>query len=93
MPKKIPFRKCIGCGEMIAKSELIRVVKTPEEDFILDESGRANGRGAYICKKMQCLEKAIKSKGLERSFKVKVPANAYEALTEQLGKMEGQDGE
>ena len=68
--KKIPMRQCIGCGEMKPKKEMIRVIKTAEDEIILDTTGRKNGRGAYICPESECLQKAIKCKGLERSFKM-----------------------
>ena len=64
--KKIPMRQCIGCGEMKPKKEMIRVIKTAEDEIILDTTGRKNGRGAYICPESECLQKAIKCKGLER---------------------------
>ena len=88
MPKKIPLRKCIGCGTMKAKKELIRVVHQPDESFVLDTTGRKNGRGAYICKDQVCLKKAIDTKGLERAFKMKIPADVYESLSEELKNIE-----
>ena len=81
--KKIPLRQCVGCGEMKAKKELIRVIKNDEGVF-LDASGRKNGRGAYICADTDCLEKARKSKGLERSLKVAIPDEVYENLQTEL---------
>lgn len=86
--KKFPQRQCIGCGEMKNKKEMIRILKTPEGEFILDATGRKNGRGAYLCPTMECLKKAIRTKGLERSFKMAIPKEVYEALEkemEQLG--------
>lgn len=86
--KKFPQRQCIGCGEMKNKKEMIRILRTPEGEFSLDSTGRKNGRGAYLCPSMDCLRKAIKSKGLERSFKMAIPREVYEALEremEQLG--------
>ena len=74
--KKIPMRQCVGCGEMKAKKELIRVIKT-EEEVLLDTTGRKNGRGAYICANPECLKKARKSKGLERSLKASIPDEVY----------------
>ena len=81
--KKIPLRQCFGCGEMKAKKELIRVIKNDEGVF-LDASGRKNGRGAYICADTDCLEKARKSKGLERSLKVAIPDEVYENLEKEM---------
>lgn len=86
--KKFPQRQCIGCGEMKNKKEMLRILKTPEGEFVLDATGRKNGRGAYLCPSMECLKKAIKTKGLERSFKMAIPTEVYEALEkemEQLG--------
>ena len=78
--KKIPMRQCIGCGEMKPKKEMIRVIKTAEDEIILDTTGRKNGRGAYICPNAQCLKKAIENKGLERSFKMPVDKEVYDNL-------------
>ena len=85
MEKKIPLRKCVGCGEMKEKKSLIRVLKTPEDEILLDTTGRANGRGAYICRNAQCLQKAVKNRGLERSLKVKIPADVLERMEKELG--------
>jgi len=84
MAKKIPMRKCIGCGEMKTKKELIRVIRTPEGDICLDQTGRQNGRGAYICQDVSCLEKAVKNKGLERSFGQKINSDVYDELRKEL---------
>ena len=86
--KKIPMRKCVGCQEMKSKKEMIRIIKTAEDAFLLDATGKKNGRGAYICPSRTCLEQAVKSKGLERSFKMAIPKEVYETLEkgmEQLG--------
>ena len=81
--KKIPMRQCVGCGEMKAKKELIRVIKT-EEEVLLDTTGRKKGRGAYICANPECLKKARKSKGLERSLKASIPDEVYENLEKEM---------
>ncbi len=81
--KKIPMRQCVGCGEMKAKKELIRVIKM-EEEVLLDTTGRKNGRGAYICANPECLKKARKSKGLERSLKASIPDEVYENLEKEM---------
>ena len=86
--KKIPMRQCIGCGEMKAKKEMIRVIKTTEGAIMLDATGRKNGRGAYICPNSECLQKAGKSKGLERSFKMPIPKDVYEMLAKEMGELE-----
>jgi predicted RNA-binding protein YlxR (DUF448 family) len=85
MQKKIPMRKCVGCGEMKEKKELIRVIKTPEDEILLDRTGRANGRGAYICANKECFAKAIKNKGLERSLKSQIPADVTLRMEKELG--------
>lgn len=84
MQKKIPMRKCVGCGEMKEKKDLIRVLKTPEDEIILDTTGRANGRGAYICNNSECLQKAIRNKGLERSLKSRIPDDLPDRLSKEL---------
>ena len=82
--KKIPMRKCTGCQEMKSKKEFIRVVRNEEGEFFLDATGKKAGRGAYICKNSECLEKACKNKGFERSFKSSVPQDLYVELRKQL---------
>ena len=87
--KKIPLRQCIGCGEMKSKKEMIRILKTESEGTVPDATGAKNGRGAYLCPNMECFRKAVKNKGLERSFKMPVSREVYEALEkemEQIGK-------
>lgn len=86
--KKIPMRKCVGCQEMKSKKEMMRVLKTSENTFELDATGKKNGRGAYICCSKECLEKAIKSKGLERSFKQAIPKEVYETLKKEMEVLE-----
>ena len=82
--RKIPMRQCVGCREMKSKKEMIRVIKTPEDEMMIDATGRKNGRGAYICPSRDCLAKAIKSKGLERSFKMSIPTDVYDQLTKEM---------
>ena len=81
--KKIPMRQCVGCGEMKAKKELLRVLKT-EDGVLLDATGKKNGRGEYICANTECLKKARKSKGLERSLKVAIPDEVYDNLEKEM---------
>ena len=93
--KKIPMRQCVGCHEMKAKREMIRVIKTApteegETEIILDATGRKNGRGAYICNDIECLRKARKNKGLERSFKMPVPPEVYEQIEKEFIESEQQ---
>ena len=85
--KKIPLRQCIGCGEMKNKREMIRILKTAEGEIVLDATGRKNGRGAYLCPYMDCFLKAKKSRGLDRSFKMAVPAEVYERLEKEMGEL------
>ena len=82
--KKIPMRRCTGCGEMKSKKEMIRVIRTAEGEIIMDATGKKNGRGAYLCFSAECLEKAVKSRGLERSLKTPVPQEVYENLKKEL---------
>lgn len=82
--KKIPLRKCTGCGEMKPKKELVRVVKTPEGEISLDPTGKMNGRGAYICKNAECLKKAHKSKRIEKALSCTVPDEIYNKLEQEL---------
>ena len=82
--KKIPLRQCIGCGEMKSKKEMIRVHKTAEDQILLDATGRKNGRGAYLCPSMECFKKAVKGRGLERSFKMAIPREVYETLEKEM---------
>ncbi len=82
--KKIPLRQCIGCGEMKSKKEMLRVLKTVQGDILIDATGRKNGRGAYLCPSRECLKKAVKSRGLDRSFKMAIPKEVYEALEKEM---------
>ena len=88
MAKKIPLRQCIGCGEMKSKKEMFRVLKTEDEGIILDVTGKKNGRGAYICGNAECLEKAKKTKGLDRSFKMPVALEIYDSLIKEIETLE-----
>ena len=81
------MRQCVGCAEMKAKKDLLRVIKTPEEDIVLDTTGRKNGRGAYICASMECLKTARQRKGLERSLKVAIPVEVYDNLEMEMSKI------
>ena len=91
MAKKIPLRQCVGCGEMRGKKEMLRVLKSAEDDtFCLDITGKKNGRGAYVCKNRECLVKARKSKGLERSFKMSIPNEVYDALEKEFDELEAE---
>ena len=83
--KKIPLRKCTGCGEMKSKKEMVRVIKTAEEQIFMDLTGKMNGRGAYVCRSEECLKKAVKTKAIERSLGISVSSEVYEQLMKELG--------
>jgi hypothetical protein len=78
--KKKPARRCIACNEQKEKQELLRIVRTPEKNIEIDLTGKKNGRGAYICKKEECLNKIIKSKRLERTFEMPISQEFYEEV-------------
>lgn len=81
------MRQCIGCGEMKSKKEMMRILRTTEGQIVLDTTGRKNGRGAYLCKNPECYRKAVRSKGIERTLKVAVPAEVYESLEKEIEKL------
>ena len=83
-PKKVPLRKCLGCGEMKPKQELIRAVRSPEGEISLDLTGKKNGRGAYICRDSRCLTAAIKAKRFERAFGCKIEQPVYDSMLSEL---------
>ena len=82
--KKIPVRRCVGCGEHLPKAELVRVLRTPEGEVILDLTGKKSGRGAYICKNAACLKKARKSRRIEVSLECAISDELYEKMEEEL---------
>lgn len=82
--KKVPQRKCIVCQDRESKKGLMRIVKNKEGQILLDPTGKANGRGAYICKDSECLKKAIKTKALNKAFKIEVSSEVYENLLKEL---------
>ena len=83
--KKIPQRQCVGCREMKEKKTLLRVVKSPEGAVSLDFGGKKPGRGAYVCRDVECLRKARKSRALERALEVAIPPEVYDAMEAELG--------
>ena len=89
MATKIPVRQCGGCGEMKNKKEMMRVLRTPEGETVLDKTGKKNGRGAYLCISKECLQKARKNKGLERSFKMSIPNEVYDSLEKEFDEENG----
>ncbi len=86
--RKVPLRRCVGCGEMKEKRDLIRILKEDENRITLDPTGRKNGRGAYLCRKQECLAMAVKNRGLERSLKCRIDSGIYQALSEELKETE-----
>ena len=88
MTKKIPMRQCIGCGQMKSKKELLRILKTPEGEITMDVTGRKNGRGAYLCISGECLQRAVRTKGLERSFQMGIGQEIYERLEKEWERFE-----
>lgn len=86
--KKLPMRMCTGCGQMKPKKELVRVVKSPQDEISLDLTGRSPGRGAYVCRDTECLKKARKARRLERAFSCKIPDEVYDRMEEELSRNE-----
>ena len=84
MPKKVPQRTCMGCQAKKDKRELVRIVRSPEGEISVDLTGKKPGRGAYICPDLECLNKVVKSKRLERSLETAISQDIYEMLKEQL---------
>ena len=82
--RKLPERRCTGCGEHFPKNTLVRVVRTPEGDIVLDTTGKRSGRGAYICKKSECLKKARKSRRIEQSLESVISPEIYERMEEEI---------
>ena len=86
--RKVPMRQCIGCREMKNKKEMIRILRMTEGDIVMDATGKKNGRGAYICPSRECFQKAVKSKGIERSLKMAIPREVYETLEKEIEAIE-----
>ena len=82
--RKVPERRCVGCGISFPKSDLIRIVRTPEGEVVLDATGRKNGRGAYICHSAECLGQSRKKRRLERAFSCAIADEVYEKLEKEL---------
>jgi uncharacterized protein len=87
-PRKIPLRKCVACQEMKPKKELIRVVRTPEGEVLIDLTGKKSGRGAYLCGKVACFKLAFKNKALDRALKQPVSADIYKQLEQDFIRVE-----
>lgn len=84
MAKQIPQRQCLGCREMKPKTELVRIIRTPENEICLDKTGKKNGRGAYICLNETCFKKAVKSNSIDKALKLEVPEDIIKAISEEL---------
>lgn len=84
MEKRVPLRKCLGCMSSFPKKDLVRVLKTPEGEVILDLSGKKSGRGAYICKNSACLKKALKSKRIQNNLEIEIPDEIISQLEKEL---------
>ncbi len=82
--RRIPMRKCTGCNEMKPKKELVRVVRSPEGEVSLDLTGKKPGRGAYVCRSLECLKKARKAKRFENAFSCVIPDGVYDKMEEEL---------
>ena len=82
--RKIPERRCLGCNEHMPKAELLRVVRTPEGEIMLDFKGKMNGRGAYICKQLSCLKKARRGGRIDKSLACEIPEEVYDAMEREL---------
>ncbi len=83
--KKLPTRRCTGCGEHFPKNTLVRILRTPDGNVVLDKTGKLSGRGAYICHSISCLNKAKKASRIERSLECSIPEEIYKRLEEELG--------
>ncbi len=84
------MRKCVGCAEMKPKKDLMRILRTESGEFVVDAAGKKNGRGAYICRSVECFRRAVSSKGLERSFKQEIPQEVYDRLEKEMGEIEAE---
>lgn len=92
MQKKLPMRMCVGCREMKPKRELVRICCSKEGDVAVDRTGKLPGRGAYVCPSRECLQRAVKSKALERAFSRKIGDEVFEALSERIEEAAGEGG-
>lgn len=86
--KKVPMRQCVGCRELRNKKDLMRILRTPDNNVIFDDTGRMNGRGAYICPSVECLKKARRTKAIERSLDISIPDEVYDAIERQMSELD-----
>ena len=84
--RKVPMRMCTGCGQMKPKRELVRVVKSQDGEIALDLTGKKAGRGAYVCRDIECLQKARKARRLEKAFSCRIPDEVYDRMEEELSR-------
>ena len=91
-PRKIPMRMCVGCREMKPKAQLLRVVKPQDGDAHIDRTGKAQGRGAYVCGQIECLRKARKSRALERALEAQIDAVVFDQLEAQIEALSNEAG-
>ena len=91
MDKKIPMRRCVGCGESFPKKSLVRVVRTPEGEITLDDTGKLNGRGAYLCRRSECFRTARKKRRLASNLGIGIPEELLDALEERIAAWEKED--
>lgn len=82
--RKVPLRMCTGCGEMKPKKELVRVVRSPEGEISLDLTGRKPGRGAYVCRSVECLRRARKARRFEKAFSCQIPEEVYDRMEKEM---------
>ena len=82
--KRQPIRRCVGCGEHFPKTDLVRVLRIPEGEIVLDKTGKRSGRGAYICKSTECLKRARKARRIESSLECPIPEDVYGRLENEL---------
>jgi hypothetical protein len=82
------MRQCVGCRELRNKKDLMRILKTPDNNVIFDDTGRMNGRGAYICPSVECLKKARRTKAIERSLDISIPDEVYDAIERQMSELD-----
>ena len=90
--KKVPERRCVGCGESFPKNSLIRVVRTPEGEIALDDTGRRNGRGAYLCRRTECFRLARKKRRFATNLSAEIPEDVLDALEKQVKEFEEDAG-
>ncbi len=86
--KKIPLRQCVGCSERKPKGELLRVVRTPEGEIVLDKTGRKNGRGVYLCSSVKCFNKARKNGRLSTHLETEIPEEIFDSLEKEIAQGE-----